>query len=94
LVKNNPEFILEPSVGRENLVQYFLKKGKKYKFDMYEIDNTIELLPDVEKLPITFCDFLKQTIPKKYDTIIGNPPYVKTKTGNLFNQYKWYINIF
>ena len=29
-------------------------------------------------------DFMKQKIKKKYKTIIGNPPFVRTKTGNLY----------
>ena len=34
--------------------------------------------------PGDFGDFLSQKINIKYTTIIGNPPYVKTKTGNLY----------
>jgi adenine-specific DNA-methyltransferase len=50
---------------------------------MYEIDNTIELLNGIEKCDVIYGDFLEQDIKKRYKTIIGNPPYVKTKNGNL-----------
>jgi adenine-specific DNA-methyltransferase len=51
---------------------------------MYEIDNTISLLDDITKEDIVYGDFLKQKITKTYITIIGNPPYVRTKKGNLY----------
>ena len=51
---------------------------------MYEIDSEIKLLNKIEKNKVMYCDFMKQTITKTYKTIIGNPPYVKTKKGNLY----------
>lgn len=66
-IKNNPTKILEPSIGRGDLI-----KNNKYKFDMYEIDDTITFLNHINKKNIIFGDFLKQTINKKYKTIIGN----------------------
>ena len=33
---------------------------------------------------VHYDDFLSVDISAKYDTIIGNPPYVKTKGGNLY----------
>ena len=51
---------------------------------MYEIDNTIKLLDEIQKDNIIYGDFMKQNILKKYKTIIGNPPYVRTKKGNLY----------
>jgi len=77
-ILNDPEIILEPSVGRGDLPQYF----SKMKFDCYEIDETIDFIIDTECIVIG--DFLKTKIKKKYKTIIGNPPYVKTKKGNLY----------
>lgn len=65
-IKNNPEIILEPSCGKGDLV------SKKYKFDLYEIDPNCGF-------PAIICDFLTTKINKKYETIIGNPPYVKQK---------------
>jgi adenine-specific DNA-methyltransferase len=51
---------------------------------MYEIDREIPILEAVSKDKIVYGDFLKQPIQKKYTTIIGNPPYVRTKHGNLY----------
>ncbi len=82
LILNNPASILEPSVGRGDIVAYLQQKNPNYKFDMYEIDNTIAPLPGVE--PIIYGDFLSKEITKKYLSIVGNPPFVKTKTGNLY----------
>lgn len=84
LIKNNPVRILEPSVGRGDLVQYILDNDCSIKFDMYEIDPTIEMLPDVPTDQIIFGDFLEQVIDTRYQTIIGNPPYVQTGTRNLY----------
>ena len=39
-IKNKPSIILEPSVGRGDLVNYIIKK-KDIKFVMYEIDKKI-----------------------------------------------------
>lgn len=84
LIKNKPIEILEPSVGRGDLVDYILTKNNNIKFDMYEIDKNIEPLNSIKKNEITYIDFLKCNISKKYKTIIGNPPYIRTKTGNLY----------
>lgn len=79
-ILNEPKEILEPSMGQGDLVKQVLSK-KNVKFDLYEIDNSITML---DKFNVKFCDFLKEKIDKKYITIIGNPPYVRTKTGNLY----------
>jgi adenine-specific DNA-methyltransferase len=84
LILNNPEVILEPSVGRGDLVQAVLNKQPNISFDYYELDNTIQLLDCIERDKLVYGDFLKQTINKLYKTIIGNPPYIKTKSGNLY----------
>jgi len=81
-ILNSPSSILEPSVGRGDLIDYLYDKIECL-FDMYEIDNTIELMKNVPK-NVIYGDFLKEEINKKYDTIIGNPPYIKTSTGNLY----------
>jgi adenine-specific DNA-methyltransferase len=80
--------ILEPSVGRGDLVEYVLHRSPTILFDMYEIDPSIEILDAI--LPqlgrIVYGDFLQQSIENRYRTIIGNPPYVKSrsKRGNLY----------
>lgn len=83
-ILNNPENILEPSIGQGDLIDYILTKNKKIKFDMYEIDNKIKLLKTIKKKDVIYCDFLEQKITKKYKTIVGNPPYIKTEKGNIY----------
>ena len=81
-ILNNPNIILEPSVGRGDLVKYVSNINPNIKFDCYEIDESIDFIIDSNH--IVFGDFLTINIKKKYKTIIGNPPYVKTKRGNLY----------
>lgn len=81
---NNPNCILEPSIGRGDLITFITDKLPSITFDMYEIDTSIKLLDNIKKDKVIYGDFLKQTILKKYTTIIGNPPYIRTKTGNIY----------
>lgn len=92
---------LEPSFGDGN----FLRSMEKYKFKTLtgiEIDNRhfckFETLnKNVELLNIDFLDFNND---KKYDFIIGNPPYIelcysfynKEKQSNIKKQYKSITN--
>jgi adenine-specific DNA-methyltransferase len=82
-ILNNPSVILEPSIGRGDLVSHILE-NKNIIFDMYELDTTIELLPEINHENVKYGDFINQSISKLYTTIIGNPPYIRTKTGNLY----------
>jgi adenine-specific DNA-methyltransferase len=98
-IMNKPKNILEPSIGQGDLVDYVSKKLNNIKFDMYEIDKDIKLLDEMTKKigvnaentenngkigKIIYGDFMIQEISKKYTTIIGNPPYIRTKKGNLY----------
>ena len=83
-ILNNPKEILEPSIGRGDLVEFIQQKIPQIEFDMYEIDKSIKFLDTIDREKIVYGDFLKQEITKKYDTIIGNPPYVKSSKGNLY----------
>ena len=83
LIHNDPSVILEPSMGQGDLVEY-VKSKKNVMFDLYELDTTITILPTIDKNKIIYGDFLQQEITTSYTTIIGNPPYVKTKKGNLY----------
>tara|TARA_A100001015_G_C14889997_1_gene672011 strand:+ start:17 stop:1003 length:987 start_codon:yes stop_codon:yes gene_type:complete len=51
---------------------------------MYEIDNNLELLSSIKHEDVKFNDFMKEPINESFKTIIGNPPYVRTKKGNLY----------
>lgn len=83
-ILNNPDTILEPSIGQGDLIQFVRNKNPNITFDMYEIDKSIQLLNEIDKEKIIYSDFMKEEIKKKYKTIIGNPPYVRTKKGNLY----------
>ncbi len=91
IVNNLPEFkneikILEPSVGVGNFLPYLLKKYQhlKIEIDVVDIDNeSLKLCELISKkytnLKINFIneDFLLFMSNKKYDLIIGNPPFKK-----------------
>ena len=83
-ILNNPTHILEPSIGQGDLVTYITNKLINVTFDMYEIDTKIKLLENIDKNNIIYGDFIKEKVTKTYKTIIGNPPYIKTKKRNLY----------
>jgi len=83
-ILNSPSNILEPSIGRGDLITFINNRLPNITFDMYEIDNNIQLLDNIEKTNVIYGDFMTQHITKTYKTIIGNPPYVRTKKGNLY----------
>lgn len=85
-IKNNPKTILEPSIGRGDLVKY-ITENSNVNFDMYELDESIALLKDIDRDKVNYGDFIKANISKKYKTIIGNPPYIKKSTGNLYLEF-------
>jgi adenine-specific DNA-methyltransferase len=81
-ILNAPQRILEPSMGRGDLVSFINKRIPGIQFDLYEIDETIPALPGIHD--VIYTDFMTHSVCDKYKTIIGNPPYVRTKTGNLY----------
>jgi len=83
-ILNKPSNILEPSIGQGDLITFITEKIPNITFDMYEIDINIKLLDKIQQEKIIYGDFMKQKIIKTYKTIIGNPPYIRTKKGNLY----------
>ena len=83
-ILNDPTCILEPSIGQGHLVEFIKDKMPLVQFDMYEIDDKIEILNHIDKKKIIYGNFINQPITKTYKTIIGNPPYIKTTKGNLY----------
>ena len=75
LILNNPNRILEPCVGRGDLVQY-LQSKIECKMECFEIDETIKKFV-IPKSSITFTDFLTYPHKTYYKTIVANPPYNK-----------------
>ena len=81
MILNRPENILEPSVGRGDLVKFIKRQNEHLSFDTFEIDKTIETVIDMPNT--VFCDFLNQDFgDKTWTTIIGNPPYSKQQKHN------------
>lgn len=86
--------ILEPSVGVGNFVPLILKKfeGKKIVIDMVDIDeDSIRLASALLKkyavsadCEVNFIvdDFLRHEFTRRYDLIVGNPPFYKMKRGD------------
>ena len=54
---------------------------------MYEIDTNIKLLDPINRNLVNYGDFIQASIQRKYTTIVGNPPYVKKSTGNLYIEF-------
>lgn len=82
--------ILEPSVGTGNFLPYLFKKYEtveKVNLDINDIDcnslSVLKLLLSKVSIPNNFvityknCDFLNFNEDKKYDLIVGNPPFTK-----------------
>ena len=94
--------ILEPSVGSGNFLPLLIKKYfdvPKVNIDVIDIDNKIikvfKSIMEIIQIPkninihLINDDFLLRNSKKKYDIIIGNPPFGKiTKSKNLLNKYK------
>ena len=76
--------ILEPSCGRGDLVEYILSKNSFAQFDLYEIDKSIKKLPSLLHIDITYTDFLQENNENKYNIIVGNPPFIRTRKGNTY----------
>jgi adenine-specific DNA-methyltransferase len=81
--------ILEPSVGRGDLVTYIQERIPNATFDMYEIDPLISFLADIDREKIHFGDFLDPSVPSKketkYKTIVANPPFLSTPNSKKNN---------
>ena len=89
-IYNKPSVILEPSIGRGDLVAYVQERIPSCTFDMYEIDTTIDFLATIDREKIHFGDFLLSECAYSYKTIIGNPPYIRTQKSKK-NQYIRFI---
>lgn len=84
--------ILEPSVGVGNFIPLILRKfeGSEIYLDLVDIDGkSIEIvqallekydIPQNVHIEYIVDDFLNHNFDKKYDYIIGNPPFYKMKS--------------
>lgn len=98
----NPEFkqigildVLEPSCGTGRIIIESLKKFKcnidAIEYDKNVFDKTKELFKNNINVNIYNDDFLKYNFNKKYDIIIGNPPYFELKNDIIDEQFKQII---
>lgn len=95
--------ILEPSVGVGNFIPLIIEKfkDKDVELDLVDIDgDSIEVLKALLKkynipknIQINYIvdDFLLHSFEKKYDYVIGNPPFYKMKSSDtLLSKYRQY----
>lgn len=88
--KSKNASILEPSCGLGVFLDSLTKSGF-INLDAYEIDKTLKTKYDC----IKYKSFISASIEKKYDVIIGNPPYIRWKNleqelkDELCNNYIW-----
>lgn len=93
--------ILEPSVGVGNFVPLIIEKfkDKDIELDLVDIDeDSIEVLktllgkyniPKNVKINYIVDDFLLHSFDKRYDYVIGNPPFYKMKSADkLLRKYR------
>ncbi len=87
-VKHKSSRLLEPSFGAGHLLKKFKEYDENYPMVCYELDTRVKPLVTFNsyQTPI-YGDFTQQTVTSKFKTIIGNPPYVKQKTGNLYIKF-------
>ena len=93
--------ILEPSVGAGNFIPLIVEKyaDKNIELDVIDIDErilevtsillsrVIKAYPNV-KINIIHDDYLTFKTTKKYDVIVGNPPFGKVSDSKKLEQYK------
>lgn len=92
----NIHTVLEPSCGS---CEYILSLHTKYphlQITGIEYNNTIfkaiQILETVTSIKLYHVDFLTTSDDKKYDLIIGNPPYYVMKKGEVNKSYYPYFD--
>lgn len=97
--------ILEPSVGVGNFLPFLFRKYegvKKVNFDVADIDaknlQILKLLLQKQKIPSNInlnfihADTLLYDFKKRYDLVIGNPPFSKLKAKDAANYLQNNVN--
>jgi adenine-specific DNA-methyltransferase len=88
IVKHKSSLLLEPSFGAGHLLKRFKEYNENYPMICYELDDKVKPIITFNQFQtIIYGDFTKQVINQKFKTIIGNPPYVKQSTGNLYIKF-------
>jgi adenine-specific DNA-methyltransferase len=95
---DEPEYVLEPSCGSCEIVNYIDKKLVNSNIHCIEYNKTIyEEISNLEfenEVKIIHGDFIKYSdndSSNKYDLIIGNPPYFVCKKEEVPKEYVSYI---
>lgn len=87
-VRHKSARLLEPSFGAGHLLKKFKEYDENYPMVCYELDTNVKpIIAFNEYQTPIYGDFTQQTVTSKFRTIIGNPPYVKQTTGNLFIKF-------
>jgi adenine-specific DNA-methyltransferase len=87
-VQHKSEHLLEPSFGAGHLLLKFLEYDRNYPMTCCEIDTTVEPVIDRNSSQkLIYGDFINHPLDRRFKTIIGNPPYVKQKSGNLYIKF-------
>lgn len=86
--------ILEPSCGSCEFINYVDNKYTDVKIDGIELNNMIydkiKKLTFINDISLINNNFITHEFEKKYDLIMGNPPYFVIKK-NLYKKYQEYI---
>lgn len=104
-IEKNEINILEPSVGVGNFLPFIFKKYegiRKVNVDVVDIDENnikiLKLLLDKQRIPdnisinYILADTLLKQFDKRYDLVIGNPPFSKLKAKEAAKYLKNNIN--
>ena len=88
LVKHKGQRLLEPSFGGGHLLQKFKAYDENYPMVCFELDEKVKPVVKFNNHQFVFYgDFTQQKELPLFPTIIGNPPFVKKRTGNLYIQF-------
>lgn len=88
----NINSILEPSCGSCEFINMIRKFYPTVEITGIEKNKQIfEAIKDTPNIMLMNDDFLKATIDKQYDLIIGNPPYFVIKKNDVEKQYYPYF---
>ncbi|MFX0063377.1 MAG: Eco57I restriction-modification methylase domain-containing protein [Candidatus Hermodarchaeota archaeon] len=77
--------ILEPCAGKGIFLKSLSEAGFR-DITAIELDSTLENITNIDRLTMDFFDFPVQ---KKFDVVIGNPPYVRWKNLSVKQREIW-----
>ena len=87
-VKHKSSCLLEPSFGAGHLLKRFKEYDDDYPMVCCELDESVEPVVSFNaRQTLIYGDFTQEKLGAKFKTIVGNPPYVKQKSGNLYIRF-------